>query len=227
MAHIFISYSSKDVQVANAVCAALEAATLRCWMAPRDIRPGQDWGAAIIEAIEGCQCVVLVFSANSNASADVHQEVVVAFEEGKAIIPLRIDAARVHSTLRYRLSAVQWLDAQTLPLDTLLAELVAAAAAHVSSEVQAGLAQLGTIGVTVSNSMDTTDGFTVSLDGHMLRTVRGTSLYHIGYVPSGQHEVSVTGTIGERRLEASELVNVQPGSTVRVTLALPAEEPQR
>ena len=52
MAHdVFISYSSKDKAVADAVCAGLEGRGIACWMAPRDIVPGVDWGAAIIDAI--------------------------------------------------------------------------------------------------------------------------------------------------------------------------------
>jgi len=48
----FISYSSKDKTAADAACAMLEAAGVRCWIAPRDVRPGLEYGAAIIEAID-------------------------------------------------------------------------------------------------------------------------------------------------------------------------------
>jgi hypothetical protein len=38
MAHdVFISYSSKDKPVADAVCAGPEGRGIRCWVAPRDI----------------------------------------------------------------------------------------------------------------------------------------------------------------------------------------------
>lgn len=42
---VFISYSSKDKPVADATVAVLEANGIRCWIAPRDIRPGADWSA--------------------------------------------------------------------------------------------------------------------------------------------------------------------------------------
>ncbi len=46
MAHdIFVSYAHQDRTVANAVLATLEAHGIRCWIAPRDILPGSDWGA--------------------------------------------------------------------------------------------------------------------------------------------------------------------------------------
>jgi hypothetical protein len=65
---VFISYSSQDKPTADAACAALEAANIRCWIAPRDINPGRDYAESIIEAIESarvlrpdifeqCQCL--------------------------------------------------------------------------------------------------------------------------------------------------------------------------
>ena len=48
---VFISYSSKDKNVADAVCAVLERNGIRCWVAPRDVIPGIVWGTAIVGAI--------------------------------------------------------------------------------------------------------------------------------------------------------------------------------
>ena len=45
-ADVFISHSSKDKHVADAICAVLERRGLRCWIAPRDVTPGASWGAA-------------------------------------------------------------------------------------------------------------------------------------------------------------------------------------
>ena len=73
MAHdVFITYASADKPIADAVCARLEAARLRCWIAPRDILPGQDWTAAILNAIETSSVLVLVFSAQANESGGTY-----------------------------------------------------------------------------------------------------------------------------------------------------------
>src|ERR1051326_2355713 len=48
---IFISHSSKDKAAADAVCAALERHGIGCWIAPRDIVPGTDWSAAIVDGL--------------------------------------------------------------------------------------------------------------------------------------------------------------------------------
>ena len=72
MAHeIFISHSSKDKAIADAVCAALEATKIRCWIAPRDILPGEKWIIAISKAITSSRIMVLIFSSNCNKSEDI------------------------------------------------------------------------------------------------------------------------------------------------------------
>ena len=48
---VFISYPHQDKTMADAACARLEAEGIRCWMAPRDITPGADWGESIVDAI--------------------------------------------------------------------------------------------------------------------------------------------------------------------------------
>src|SRR3978361_324462 len=94
MAHdVFVSYSSKDKPVADAVVAALEARGVGCWVAPRDIPPGSDYGAAIIEGINGSRVMVLIFSGNSNSSPQVVREVERAVNKQLHIIPFRIEAA--------------------------------------------------------------------------------------------------------------------------------------
>jgi hypothetical protein len=39
--------ADKDKSWADAACAVLERHLIRCWIAPRDITPGDEWGAAI------------------------------------------------------------------------------------------------------------------------------------------------------------------------------------
>ena len=58
---VFISYSHHDKAAADAACAMLESSGVRAWIAPRDVRPGVEYGAAIVEAIERCRVIVLIF----------------------------------------------------------------------------------------------------------------------------------------------------------------------
>ena len=50
-APIFISYSSKDQQIAETIYQALEARGHDCWIACRDVRPGENFQEAIVRAL--------------------------------------------------------------------------------------------------------------------------------------------------------------------------------
>ena len=58
---VFISHSSIDRDAAEAIRVALEEAGLACWIAPRDIAPGQNWADAISAAIAEARLLLLVF----------------------------------------------------------------------------------------------------------------------------------------------------------------------
>jgi hypothetical protein len=118
MSHdVFISYSSKDKPAADATCAVLESRGIRCWIAPRDIAPGADWGETIVGAVHGSRALVLVFSANANLSHQVKREVERAVNAGLPVIPLRIENVMPEKSLEYFLSTPHWLDAFTPPLE--------------------------------------------------------------------------------------------------------------
>ena len=101
-----ISYSHKDKFAADAVCTTLERAGIRCWIAPRDIAPGAEWGAAIIDAIEHSVVMVLIFSSNANASPQIRREVERAVSQGVRIVPVRIDQAQPLEALAYFMAGV-------------------------------------------------------------------------------------------------------------------------
>jgi hypothetical protein len=111
---VFISYSAKDKGAAELICTRLESAGIRCWMAPRDIRPGMSWGRAIIAAIDGARMVLLLFSQHANASPQVTREVERAVQKDLTIIPVRIENVAPAGDLEYFLGTPQWLDAMPL-----------------------------------------------------------------------------------------------------------------
>jgi hypothetical protein len=124
---VFISYSSKDKAVSDAACALLEQRGYRCWIAPRDILPGQEWGEAIV-GIRGARIFVLIFSGNANVSQQVRREVERAAGNGLPIVPFRIEDVQPVSSLEYFISNQHWLDALKPPMERhldYLAEVVA------------------------------------------------------------------------------------------------------
>jgi ketosteroid isomerase-like protein len=124
MAHdVFISYSSKDKAVADAVCATLEARKIRCWIAPRDVLPGMPYGQALSDALHASRVMVVVLSSNSNASQQVMREVEAAVDRGITIVPLRIEDVQPSGSMEFFLKAIHWLDALTPPLEQHLQKL--------------------------------------------------------------------------------------------------------
>jgi Protein of unknown function (DUF3365)/TIR domain len=113
---VFISHSSKDRPIADAICNHLESAGIRCWIAPRDIAFGADWTEGILRGIDSCRVFVLVFSENANDSEHVRREVAKAFSLGLAVIPFRTEPVSPNRGLGYFLETVHWLDAITPPL---------------------------------------------------------------------------------------------------------------
>jgi TIR domain-containing protein len=124
MAHdAFICHSAKDKTTADAVCAMLESNGVRCWIAPRDVTAGMEWSECIIDAIEECRVMVLVFTTNANESSQIRREVERAVNRGVAILPLRIDDILPGRALEYFIGNVHWLDALTPPLESHLQHL--------------------------------------------------------------------------------------------------------
>jgi hypothetical protein len=124
MAHdVFISHSSKDKATADAVCAMLESHGIRCWIAPRDVLASMEYGEAIIDAIEECRIMVLVFTAHANESPQIRREIERAVNHGIAILPLRMEDVLPGKSLEYFIGNVHWLDALTPPFEAHLKNL--------------------------------------------------------------------------------------------------------
>ena len=124
MAHdVFISYSSKDKPTADAVCATLESRGIRCWIAPRDVVPGEEYAAALVNALRQARLMVLVFSSGANQSKHVLREVERAVSMGLPVVPLRIENVRPSAAMEYYIASRHWLDALTVPLERHLVQL--------------------------------------------------------------------------------------------------------
>ncbi len=105
-ARVFLSYSSQDAAVAQALCAALEGAGQRCWIAPRDVRAGEAYAAAIVpQAINSCRMLVLLLSRSAIDSPHVLREVERASSKKRPVLAVRLDTCELPPELEYLLSA--------------------------------------------------------------------------------------------------------------------------
>ncbi len=133
---VFVSYASQDASVAKSIVENLEQQGLRCWMAPRDVKPGTVYADAIVRAINESKALVLVLSAAAMASSHVGREVERAAAKKKQIIAFRLDSAPLSPELEYFLSNSQWIDVVALGMPAALATLTNAVGRGPATEAQ-------------------------------------------------------------------------------------------
>ena len=121
---VFISHSSNDKAVADRVCNFLEGHGIKCWIAPRDVTPGKNYGAAIVDAIDECAVFLLILSNESNRSGQVVREVERAASRNAVLIPVRVEDVKPSRDLEFYVSTAHWLDASGKPLEKHLDALV-------------------------------------------------------------------------------------------------------
>ena len=109
-ASIFISFASKDVKVAQTLCAALESRGIPCWISARDIQPGENFQVSIVQALRHAKIMVLVFTANSNTSEEMTKELALASQQRLIVIPLRVEDVTPSDAFTYEFATRQWID---------------------------------------------------------------------------------------------------------------------
>lgn len=108
---VFISHSSQDHEVAVRVCEALEQRGLGCWLASRDVGPGENFQEAIVKAICAVRAMVLVFTGSANNSDEIKKEIALASHYHLAVLPVRVEDVTPTGAFLYELSTRQWIDA--------------------------------------------------------------------------------------------------------------------
>jgi len=144
---VFVSYASQDAGVANSVVESLEQHGIRCWIAPRDVKPGAQYADAIVRAINEAKTLVLVLSQSSVRSSHVGREVERAASKHKQIVALKIDATSLTPALEYFLSESQWIDVAALGMPGALSRLA-------ESIAQASTPASGAVGTVAPRAAD-------------------------------------------------------------------------
>jgi adenylate cyclase len=121
---VFLSYASEDASVADAVCGALERAGVDCWIAPRDVVPGEFYADAIVRAIDASNVLVLILSRSAASSPHVVREVERAASKRHPVVSFRIDLAPMPPALEYFLNTSHWLDTSAVGVAAALPKLV-------------------------------------------------------------------------------------------------------
>jgi len=106
MEWIFISYCTKDSDTAFSLCAFLERNGYPCWIAPRDVSSG-NYAGEITRALRAARVVLVICSRNANQSDHVKNEVNMAFNQRKVLIPYCLEPDVFDDDMEYYLSTKQ------------------------------------------------------------------------------------------------------------------------
>ena len=88
---IFISYSTKDLAIVKELQRYLQDPSVEVFVAEYSVLPGDKLNDKIKKAIRACDHFVLLWSKNSKASEWVSQEIAIAHENDKDILPIVLD----------------------------------------------------------------------------------------------------------------------------------------
>lgn len=106
---LFVSHHSSTYDTALQVEELLARRGVTCWIAPRDVEPGEPFDKAISGAIMGSAAILLLFCEKSDESRHVKRELILADSAARPIIPLRLEAINPRE-LAYHLADSQWID---------------------------------------------------------------------------------------------------------------------
>ena len=109
--YVFISYRSTDKEVAYETKNILEQNGIESWMAPESIPAGSDYGAEIPKALEDCSAFLILLSKDAQQSRWIPKEIDGAINNGKVIIPFRIDDSDITAPFNFRLGDSQRIEA--------------------------------------------------------------------------------------------------------------------
>lgn len=118
MGYVFISYSTKEQSLANAMKKLLERQGVQTWMAPGDIPVGNKYAQVISKAIKSCSCFILMLSNNSQNSIWVAKEVERAINYRKPIIPVQLEDLVLNDEFELYISTDQVVAVKTIDEDS-------------------------------------------------------------------------------------------------------------
>ena len=129
---VFISYSRKNTECADAICAAFDKAGITYFIDRQGIKIEQDYIEKIANEIDNSKMVLFLASADSYRSKYINIELQYAFNNGVPILPYQIDDTEITKKWQMLLSSVNWYNIHEHPFHS---TLITTIAEHVGKEV--------------------------------------------------------------------------------------------
>lgn len=108
--YIFLSYAHEDQERAMVVADHVEAAGVRVWVDERSIPGGVNWDTAIVRGIRQSAAMLVLCSEEAMHSVHVQQELRLALQYGRPMLPLLIEPCTFTEEVEYALAGRQWVE---------------------------------------------------------------------------------------------------------------------
>ena len=119
---VFISYSRKDIDVANNICKALKNAGISYFIDRQGIAGGMEFPAVLAKKIRECKIFLYLASNNSYISKFTMNEITYAFnkKEKNQILPYIIDGSSLPEDLEFVFAGINWRNIEEHPIESIL-----------------------------------------------------------------------------------------------------------
>jgi len=122
----FICHASDDAGLARQLCVCLESQGVRCWIAPRDLMPGQPYPSEIVRGIEATDALVLLATPAAVSSENVLNELEQAHRLHKMLLTVMVGRPQISRQLSYYIARLHWIEASGSSVDGLAGRLAQA-----------------------------------------------------------------------------------------------------
>ena len=121
---VFISYSRKDTEIADRVCAAFDKAGISYFIDRQGIAGGMEFPKVLAPAIKESKVFLLLASENAYQSAFTTSEINYALnkKQGKNLLPYIIDGSVLPDYMELVFSRTTWRTLREHPIDTVLVD---------------------------------------------------------------------------------------------------------
>jgi predicted ATPase len=113
--HCFVSYASADRATAVHLAAILEERGIPVWIDRTGIQGGTSWAEEIVGAIRSASTVIVLCSAASMQSRNVRQELQLAWDEARPIVPVLLEPVDFPDAIAFFVQGRQWVELFELP----------------------------------------------------------------------------------------------------------------
>lgn len=119
---VFISYSRKDTEIAERICAALQNNGITYFIDRQGIGGGMEFPVVLAQAIRNSELFLFLASKNSYSSKFTINEITYAFnkKERNQILPYIIDGSSLPEDLEFVFAGINWRIMQQHPIDKIL-----------------------------------------------------------------------------------------------------------